>query len=357
MAHPCGCDKTGRMRKLLEAKRALRPKEAQPVVAPSSGGMSLYTTSMRPIILRDWYRGQACFLLCNGPSLAAMDLTMLRLPGIMTMGMNNGWAIFRPDLWICVDRPGSFIDTGWKDPRITKFVPTEALRSKLHVKKQDGTFKKSAFAVSDMPAVFCYMRNNRFDPETFLHEDSVNWGCGEVITDSLGIRGGRSVMLASLRILCYLGFTRVYIVGADFKMAWQPDGQGNYAFKQWRWKSSVTGNNASYEALNRRFEALQPKLLEEGIKVFNCTPGSGLSAFPPMDYEEAVADASRECRKKVDTENWYNHILPGDGKADDALSEQQAWAGQGVAGYPHPPSAGGVRPAGAVDEEADSSAG
>jgi len=46
-----------------------------------------------------------------------------------------------------------------------------------------------------------------------------------------------------------------------------------------------------YDALDRRFTALHPELKKLGIRVWSCTKGSGLTAFPHMPFEKAVERA------------------------------------------------------------------
>lgn len=83
---------------------------------PAPTGLRLYTTAGDSVSLTDFYRGRSAFLVCSGPSLVEHDLSKLDRRGIVTMGVNNSWAVHRPTLWTCVDNPGRFIDTGWKDP-------------------------------------------------------------------------------------------------------------------------------------------------------------------------------------------------------------------------------------------------
>jgi len=215
--------------------------------------------------------------------------------------MNNGWLVYKPDLWFSVDTPGNFADTGWKDPSITKFIPLGKLEQTLRV-KEDGVFRRSQFKVREMPACWYYRRNTRFNSETYLDENTVNWGCEGKVHDDLGIKGARSVMLAAMRILVHLGFKNIYLVGCDFQMR---KGQANYAFAQDRTAQSVKGNNGSYQALNRRFSALRPRLEERGVKVWNCTEASGLMSFRHVPFRDALRRASAEASKLVDPKGWY----------------------------------------------------
>jgi len=110
-------------------------------------------------------------------------------------------------------------------------------------------------------------------------------------------------MLAGLRILFYLGVRTLYLLGCDFKMQ---HGTANYAFEQDRSRSSVNGNNKTFDALNTRFRELLPSFEREGFRVFNCTPNSGLTAFPSMRYEDAIDSALRKFPRQIVTAGMYD---------------------------------------------------
>lgn len=265
--------------------------------------LRVYTADEAEVDLSNWYRGRHVILLCNGPSLGDMDLTPLAQPGVMTAGINNGWVIWRPHLWFCVDDPANFIDVGWKDPTITKFAPLGKITKRLKVKLPDGGFRWSKYLANQMPSCFFFPRNERFHRDLFFTQNSVNWGCHSKKQCSEGIQSQRSVMLSAVRLLTWLGFKRIVLVGADFRMSHNAQ---NYAWKQARNEGSVKNNTKTYAALNERFRALHPGLLEQGIEIYNATPNSGLTAFPSMEWNRAVNEAAAECRKQVDTEGWYD---------------------------------------------------
>lgn len=268
---------------------------------PARDGLRLYTADFDSVSLAGFYRGRSAFLILSGPSLNRVDLSLLNRRGIVTMGVNNSWTIHRPTLWTCVDDPGRFIDTGWKDPGILKIVPTCMWSKRLRVQNPDGTMRDSAFKVHQMPGVLFFRRADHFDHERFLTGDSIAWGNDGRTADSLGIVGKRSVMLVALRLLHYLGFGTVYLLGCDFRMA--PDRR--YAFDEHRSRDAIRHNNALYDALARRFEALRPHFDQHKFRVVNCSPGSQLRAFETMTYEDAVAAASAECAKRISSQGWY----------------------------------------------------
>lgn len=110
-------------------------------------------------------------------------------------------------------------------------------------------------------------------------------------------------MLAAIRLLFYLGIRTVYLLGCDFRMQ---VGEANYAFPQDRSRSSVNGNDKSFEALNNRSQHLLRSFEKEDFAVFNCTPNSGLTAFSQLRYEDALEQAIRPFPKSIDTAGMYD---------------------------------------------------
>jgi hypothetical protein len=264
----------------------------------------LSTPGRETIDLAGWYARRSVFLICSGPSLNAMDLSHLNQRGIVTFGLNNSWAVHRPNLWTCVDPPEKFCDRGWKDPGIIKLVPEHQRARRLRVKRDDGTFRPSQFRPEDMPSTFFYPASTAFDARRFWSQPSVCWGNNAEVPDAQGIKGGRSVMLAALRLIHYLGFRVVFLLGADFNM--RTDADANYAFAQERTKQAVEHNNRLYRALDQRLNTLRRHVRD--FYVFNCTPGSALTAFQPYDYAKAIAYASGECAGEWDTAGWYDRV-------------------------------------------------
>lgn len=263
----------------------------------------LFTRDGHNVFLGDMYRGRSAFLVCGGPSLTSHDLTLLSDRGILTMAVNNAATVVRPNLWCSVDDPGNFSDAIWYDPGITKFVPLCHMEKTFTVRNARGELINSSDKVGDMPAVFGYRRNEAFVAEQFLTEDTFNWGNHGNSVDALGNKGSRSVMYVAVRLLYYLGIRTIYLLGCDFRMQ---VGVQNYAFEQARSSASVKGNNESYAVLNSRFSALAPIFAGAGLRVFNCTPNSGLSAFPAQDYEAAVEEATAVIPKTINTAGMYD---------------------------------------------------
>ncbi len=242
-----------------------------------------------PTSLFDLLPKQAAFLIASGPSLNSLDLTILANRGVLTMGVNNSPKKFRPSLWTCVDSPAHFLQSIWKDPTIMKFLRDENEKSPIF---DNDLWCESSALACDCPNTFVYRSNTSFEAETFLTEDSVNWG------NSSEEGGGRSVLLAALKILYYLGVRTVYLLGVDFSMS----SDSTYCFSQARNQSSIESNNQTYRILNTRFRQLLPYFEAAGFHVWNCNPASRLEVFPFLSFDDAIEDALRDMPSDLQSE-------------------------------------------------------
>lgn len=213
---------------------------------------------------KDMYKNSSAFLIGGGPSLRSVDKNSLEQPGMLTMGVNNSASTIRPNLWACVDHPTIFIDSIWKDPSMIKFVPMGY-----------GNAKINDSSVYDYPAVIKF-RASKFNPDEFFSGQRIFHG-GQT----------RSVLITAISILHFLGIRRIYLVGVDFKME---KGEQNYSFEQETSNHAIEGNNSLYKRVNDVFTEMIPEFQKNGLEVFNTNRDSGLTAFPYVDLEKAIAD-------------------------------------------------------------------
>jgi hypothetical protein len=227
------------------------------------------------IDLVDMYRGQSIFLILNGPSFKEVDHSALRAPGIVSFGINNGAHAFRPNLWTSVDDPTRFMESIWKDPTITKFVPMGHFQKPIWDRATNAVSREK---VKDFPNVIGFRRNEKFEADQWLYEDTINWG------NHKKRGGGRSVMLSALRLCFLLGFRKVYLLGCDFHM----DAESHYWFPEDRTNAAIRNNSNAYKMLSDYFTQLLPHFKQESFEVINCTPGSRLEVFPKMELNSAL---------------------------------------------------------------------
>ena len=274
------------------------------------------------INVRGLYANSAAFIVSNGPSFADVNHDLLRQPGILTMGFNNGPKVFRPDLWLFTDGAARFLESVFRDPQILKFTslgrtnrtPKEddkewaehpykfkLIDGKIHERiwdtkrwAEDGwpyprnkdeakiSERYSYFTdmvVEDSPNLVFFDLTSKFEPDRWLTESSINNG------NHRDRGGGRSVMMAALKILYVLGIRRVYFVGVD----WFMSTDRTYSFDEQREQFAIDSNNASYCRMISYWTELLPYWKRAGFEVKNCTKGSCLTLFPYTDLEEAIA--------------------------------------------------------------------
>ena len=167
------------------------------------------------------HRGGSAFLLASGPSFNECDKELLKQPGVWVMTLNNAVASFRGNASCIVDDPSRFTLSMWLDPKIQKFVPMSAFEKPLWdnrlIALPNGQYQQmwqpANIKVGDCPNVVGYRRNEKFVAARYLYEDTINWG------NHKKWGGGRSVMLAAMRILFLMGFRNVYLLGVDFEMS------------------------------------------------------------------------------------------------------------------------------------------
>ena len=274
----------------------------------------IYDEHKNRIPLENIFRGWPCFIVSNGPSLAKMDLSQLAKPGFVTIGMNNGPAAFRPNVWIMGDDVKSMLMSTWLDPCILKFLPHGKEGQTLW---DNNEWKESNIRVKDCPSTFYFLMNEDWHPAQYLTEPMFHWGlegwkcmCGwtapevekrgkkkrQMPDDKICPRCGkkdrfgcRSIQFLAVKLAYVLGCREVYLVGADFRMS----KDYTYAFKQARASGSVQNNNTYYAKMNERFTELDEHFKKAGFRVWNCTPDSGLKSFDTMPYDKAIARATR----------------------------------------------------------------
>jgi hypothetical protein len=245
-----------------------------------------YTRTGCPVPLEGSFRGAHAFLIANGPSLLELDLKPLKARWCMTM--NNGAKTFRANANITVDEPARFSFSTWLDPTIMKFMPMAHFEKPLWDNRllcENGEWKQqwkvADATVGNCPNVIGFRRNEKFHAPRWLWEETINWG------NHSKYGGGRSVMLAALRILFILGFRRVYLLGVDFLMT----DSRRYHFAEQRTQAAVKGNMSTDEKLQQWFTELQPYFLKESFIVRNCNANSKLAVFPYISYEEALKES------------------------------------------------------------------
>jgi len=218
--------------------------------------------------------------------------------------VNNGARTIKPNFWTCVDDPKRFCKSIWFDAAITKIVPHSFAEKRIFDNEKWVDLKT---VVGECPNVMYFHRNEKFMANRWLYEDTINWG------NSKDNGGGRSVMLASMKILFLLGFRNVFLMGADFMMT----DKLTYHFDEQRNEGAVRGNMSTYEKLKTEyFPQLKPHFEQEGFNVYNCNKESQLKVFDYVPFEDAIAFATANLGDVDNERTWGMYSKP---------EERQKW--------------------------------
>ena len=295
------------------------PAASQPVsTAPSPISNSPFVNLQDQAIELSRYHG-ACFLLLSGPSAKTLDLSQLTKRGIFVATVNNSGALFRPNLVCYVDRPNKIHNALWLDPAVIKSVPIQHAgprrkqkQNTLSAKLPDGTFTQLyrddgqgnpvLIYPRDCPNVIFHRRNAFFRPETWLSEASINWGNSKTQAIRNGKPHALNVMFCALKTIYSLGFRTVFLLGCDFKMnAAQP-----YAINEGKPADACAANNEIFGRIDKMMHMLAPSFDEASFRVYNTNYQSGLTAFPFVEYDEAIKAATNHIpQDPLDCSNWY----------------------------------------------------
>ena len=141
---------------------------------------------------RDIHRGERIFIVCNGPSLNAMDLTPLR--GQIVFGLNK--------IFLGLDRFGFY-------PRYMAVVNDKVVAQEARALRAMTSVKfvtDRAAHILPQGSLTYHMRTTQI-PDPFCHDIARS------------VREGHTVTFVALQIAHYMGAAEVVIVGMDHRYA------------------------------------------------------------------------------------------------------------------------------------------
>lgn len=223
--------------------------------------------------LRDKHKGKRAFVICNGPSLKAEDLTKIHENGDISIASNKIDKIFNQTQW----RPTYYC------------VSDEAYQYSLldvmnHVPAEVKFFRTDSFVTT----------RNVTSPTVWLNTDGDrklldNPNFSERIDDIIYAIASVTYML--MQIMVYMGVRELYIIGCDnsYAIERKKDGTivhkgGSSYFAGSDEKDNAKTVGASWE-MNIAYEFARKYADEHGIKIFNATRGGHLEAFERVDFD------------------------------------------------------------------------
>jgi hypothetical protein len=218
--------------------------------------------------MQDVHRGERCFILGNGPSLARMDLGLLR--GQPSIGLNRIFLLFKQQ----------------------PFRPT------YYVCMNGLVLEQSADSIRqlDMPRFLNWRYRHLFSgdgPSIYLLESFMSVFSGNLTS---GVWGGATVTFVALQVAFHLGFEDVVLIGVDHRYSATgtphttveeqgPDPDhfaADYFPPGFKWQlPDLRTSEIAYRMARQAYEAA-------GRRIVDATPGGDLQVFDKVDFREVV---------------------------------------------------------------------
>lgn len=223
-------------------------------------------------IFKDRHAGQRCILVCNGPSLNAMELAFLRRE--IVIGLNK--------IYLGLDRFG--------------FHP------RYLVAVNDRVIAQSVEAFRKLNCVkFISQRNaGLVDEDGLTHYIETTAPKRRFFTNiQEGVCEGGTVTYAALQIAFYMGFQDVYIVGMDhrFEYSGEPnearvlEGADPNHFDPNYFGGGQQWNNPDLERSEASYQIARQVFEQAGRRIFDATVGGDCTVFEKVDHRAVFGAA------------------------------------------------------------------
>lgn len=192
--------------------------------------------------------GGTCWIVGGGPSLSRVDLTKIHRKRII--GCNSAFTLGD---WVdvCWSVDGRFID--WNVERLAQFP---------------GLKLSCCDRLKVPPGIRLVARSRKLQGiETDPAQISWNKNCG-----------GSAINLAY-----HFGVKRIFLIGFDMQVS--ADGMHNWH----KFHKSAPRSDVYVSRFIPAMEQIAKDAARLGLEIYNATPGSALTCFPLVNYEEAAA--------------------------------------------------------------------
>lgn len=217
---------------------------------------------------KDKYRGQRCFIVANGPSLKIEDLNKLSENGEITFGMNRIYMLFDRTKW----RPTFYLV---QDPTIIRSCYTE-INEKI---TQSVKFVK----VPGEP---------KYDLPNSIYFDVDYTKADKGITPDFydgtkcTFADANSVSYTALQLSIYMGFSEIYLIGADCNYSKDNKTINAESYPDKRmYDAKKVGNPPKMDYTFLGYEVAKKYAEAHNIHIYNATRGGKLEVFERKEFD------------------------------------------------------------------------
>lgn len=230
--------------------------------------------------------GESCFVIGNGPSLTAEDLTTLQEKGIDSFAVNRIFKIFPQTEW----RPTYYVST---DAVLVRDILDDV--NAMPVKHKFIPLQNKYYLDIRVKGAHYFFRND-------LRRKDQPEGFGLDCTEQVNIRG--TVTIACIQLAIHMGYRHIYLLGVDhnFDKVITENGEvvidpgvKNYFCEGY---DDDVQNEVRHDlgTTTKAYRELSRFCGDHGIDVRNASRKTKLDAFETIPFEDAVRriEADRE---------------------------------------------------------------
>ena len=223
--------------------------------------------------MKNVYSGKRCFIICNGPSLKAADLDVLKEHGEITFASNKIDKIFPKTAW----RPTyySVSDEGYQ------FTLKKTMNA---IPAQCKFFRSESFINTWNVKGNCIWLNEDGNRD-YLENPQFSDDCSQIVYAIA------TVTYILLQLAVHMGFKEIYIIGCDnsYGLERRKDGSivntGQTSYFDGSNEKDQKAVGSSWE-MNIAYEYARKWADEHDIVIKNATRGGYLEAFERVNFED-----------------------------------------------------------------------
>lgn len=226
--------------------------------------------------LKDIHKGEACFIIGNGPSLTAEDLDRIADTGLASFAANSIYKMFEKTKW----RPTYLVfqDQEVIDGLVAKFEELSFKCEKMFIRRDVYKQISSGLLSSSklvLPRLVMHIRKDKYYDFSENLKKCAFDGC--------------TVTYFMIQIAYYMGFKKIYLIGIDHNFPIMFDENDNvivnndvkmHCFED---SKNIVLNPARVLETTLAYKSARKFLDAHNVEIFNATRGGKLEEFKRID--------------------------------------------------------------------------
>lgn len=228
--------------------------------------------------IRNTHLGESCFVIGNGPSLTAEDLTTLHEKRIDTFAVNRIYRIFPNTPW----RPTYYVST---DPILVRDMLSEV--NALPAKHKFIPLQNKYYHNIEVDGAHYFFRND-------VRKNDQPEGFSLDCTDQVNMRG--TVTIACMQLAMHMGYRHIYLLGVDhnYDKVITENGEiiidpsvKNYFCEGY---DDDVASEVEHDlgTTTRSYRDISKFCRANGVEVVNCTRKTKLKEFDCSNFDEVM---------------------------------------------------------------------